>query len=221
MRDEDVLDTLGVADRRVIGALADAVIARDAARVLEPLDEAYRHGCDLRRFTRDLLEHFRNLAVAKVGGGALLPDMADEEAAALREQAARIAPEDCDRAFRILLETDEEVARAPYPKLVLEMALLRLTALPPLLPVEELLQRLSDLEERTRGSAAPARPAGAARAAAPHRAAAAVRPTAAPRRSGPQLSPAARRPRATAGRPFSPSHAASARRWPSISRSAR
>jgi len=181
VRDEDVLDTLGVADRRVIGALADAVIARDAARVLEPLDEAYRHGCDLRRFTRDLLEHFRNLAVAKVSGGALLPDMADEEAAALREQATRIAPEDCDRAFRILLETDEEVARAPYPKLVLEMALLRLTALPPLLPVEGLLQRLSDLEERTRGGAAPTRSASAA---PPPRSAAAPRPSAPSQNSG-------------------------------------
>jgi DNA polymerase-3 subunit gamma/tau len=156
VRDEDVLDTLGLADRRVIAALADAVIARDGAAVLEPLDEAYRRGCDMRRFTRDLLEHFRNLAVAKVSGGALLPDVADEEAAALREQAQRIAAEDCDRAFRILLETDEEVAKAPYPKLVLEMALLRLAALPPLVPVDELLQRLSDLETRTRGgSAAP------------------------------------------------------------------
>ena len=163
VRDEDVLDTLGVADRRVIAALADAVIARDAARVLEPLDEAYRRGCDLRRFTRDLLEHFRNLAVAKVSGGALLPDVADEEAAALREQAGRIPAEDCDRAFRILLETDEEVARAPYPKLVLEMALLRLTVLPPLLPVDELLQRLAELEARTRSpAAAPRSPAAPA-----------------------------------------------------------
>jgi DNA polymerase-3 subunit gamma/tau len=164
--DEDVLDALGLADRRVIATIADAVIARDAASVLAPLDDAYRRGCDLRRFTRDLLEHFRNLAVAKVSRGALLPDVADEEAAALREQAGRIAAEDCDRAFRILLETDEDVAKAPYPKLVLEMALLRLTALPPLLPVDELLQRLADLDTRTRGSGA-ARPAPPRSAAAP------------------------------------------------------
>ena len=161
VQDEQVLDTLGLADRQTIAAMAEAVIGRDPVRVLAPLDEAYKRGCDLRRFTRDLLEHFRNLAVAKVSGGSLLPDMADEEAVALREQAGRIAPEDCDRAFRILLETDEEVARAPYPKLVLEMALLRLAALPPLLPVDELLQRLSDLEARTRAAPSAARAAPA------------------------------------------------------------
>src|SRR6185369_15829459 len=157
--DEDVLDALGIADRRVIADIADAVIARDPGRVLGPLDDAYRHGCDLRRFARDLLEHFRNLAVAKVSDGALLPDLADEEVRALREQAARIPAEDCDRAFRILLETDEEVGRAAYPKLVLEMALLRLTALPPLVPVDELLQRLGDLEGRGRAGGSTSRPA--------------------------------------------------------------
>jgi DNA polymerase-3 subunit gamma/tau len=143
--------------------------------VLQPLDEVYRRGCDLRRFTRDLLEHMRNLAVAKASGGTLVPDLAVEEAEALRAQAARMPAEDCDRAFRILLETDEEVARTPYPKLVLEMALLRLAALPPLLPVDELLQRLADLEGRMRGPAAAARPRPAVASSAPPEPAAAGR----------------------------------------------
>src|SRR6185295_14574933 len=133
--DAAMLDTLGLADRAVIAALADAVIDRDPARVLTPLDDAYQRGVDLRRFTRDLLEHFRNLAVAKVSNGALMPDVADDEAAALRAQAQRIPAADCDRAFHVLLEADEEVARTPYPKLVLEMALLKLATLPALLPV--------------------------------------------------------------------------------------
>src|SRR5579862_3534258 len=176
LQDADVLEALGVADRRVIAAVADAIIARDAAGVLAPLDEAYRRGCDLRRFTRDLLEHVRNLAVAKVSDGALLPDVAPEEAAALRAQAARMTAEDCDRAFRILLATDEEVARTPYPKLVLEMALLRLATLPALVPVDELLERLGAIEARlpgspagrpTRSAPAPSAPARTAPASAP------------------------------------------------------
>ena len=193
--------------------------------MLEPLDEVYQRGCDLRRFTRDLLEHFRNLAVAKVSDGALLPDLADEEVAALREQAARIAAEDCDRAFRVLLETDEEVARAPYPKLVLEMALLQLAALPPLLPVDELLQRLTEHRR-----AAARRRAGRARGARAGRAARQPRRRARPgtRRAPPPPPPrggaaagAGAAPAPRAGRRSSPSRAASGRRWPSISPSAR
>ena len=180
--DEAVLDTLGLADRAVIAALADAVIDRDPARVLGPLDDAYQRGCDLRRFTRDLLEHFRNLAVAKVSNGAVLPDVADDEAAALRAQATRAAAADCDRAFHVLLEADEEVSRTPYPKLVLEMALLKLATLPALLPVDDLLQRLSDLEARLRGGSAP-RAAGGASSAGPRTSAAPAPSSAAPPRS--------------------------------------
>jgi DNA polymerase-3 subunit gamma/tau len=149
--EQQVFDTLGLADRATIGRVAEAVIARDAAGVLPPLDDAYQRGCDVRRFTRDLLEHFRDLAVAKVSQRALLPEIADEEVAMLRTQAERISAADCDRAFRILIATDDEVARSPYPKLVLEMALLKLTILPPLLPVDALLERLDALEAQLRG----------------------------------------------------------------------
>ncbi len=150
--DDDVLAMLGIADRQVIYDLGEAIIGRDAAAVVELLAGVYQHGYDMRRMTRDVLEHFRNLAVAKVSGGDLLPDVPEEEAAALKKQAERISEEDCDRAFRILQETDEELARCPYPKLVLEMALIKLATMPPLLPVEELLSRMEELEVRLRQS---------------------------------------------------------------------
>jgi DNA polymerase-3 subunit gamma/tau len=146
--DEDIVQTLGVADRQVVHDIGAAIVGRDAGRALDLLAEVYRQGYDLRRLARDLVEHFRNLAVAQVSQGSLLPDMADEEAAALREQAARIGAGDCDRAFRILREADEETGRSPYPKLILEMALIKLASLPPLLPLDTLIERLEDLEGR-------------------------------------------------------------------------
>ncbi|MGD9762532.1 MAG: DNA polymerase III subunit gamma/tau [Candidatus Binatia bacterium] len=177
--DQEVLHVLGVADRAAIAAVADAIIARDPAGALEPLAQAYEHGCDVRRFTRDLLEHFRHLAVAKVSQGALLPELGDAELAVLREQSARISAADCDRAFRVLIATDDEAARAPYPKLILEMALLKLASLPALLPVDELLDRLSALEGQLRSG-------GASRPASPTRGADAPRPSPA---SGPTGGP--------------------------------
>jgi DNA polymerase-3 subunit gamma/tau len=107
-----------------------------------------------------LLEHFRNLAVLKVSGGRLLPEIPDEEAESLKKQMERIGTEDCDRAFRVLQETDEEVGRSPYPKLVLEMALIKLATLPGLLPLDDLMTRMEELEARLRRS--PAAPPGAA-----------------------------------------------------------
>ncbi len=152
--DVEVLTTLGIADRSLVFDIAEALIGRDGARALELVDTVYQQGHDMRRLTRDLVEHVRDLAVVKVSEGQLLPEVPEEEATVLQQQASRISSEDCDRMFRVLMETDEEVGRSPYPKLVLEMALIKLASLPPLIPVEDLLNRIEELEGRLRRGAA-------------------------------------------------------------------
>ncbi len=163
--DEDALAALGIADRSVVYEIGDAIIERNPTRALEALDNVHRLGCDMRRLTRDLLEHFRNLTVTHVTGGKLLPDLPDGEVETLREQARAFEAADADRCFRLLLQSDEEVGRSAYPKLVLEMAVLRLATLEPLVPVADLLRRLESLDGRAAG-----RPGGDAQsAAAPRR----------------------------------------------------
>ena len=149
VRDEDVTTAVGLADRKALYAIAEAVVARDPARALERLNELHLYGYDMRRCARELVEHFRNLAVARLlPGEELLPDLADEERAEVHRQAQQMNPEDLDRAFRLLLATESEIGHVPYPKLVLEMALIKLATLAPVVPVEELLDRLDDLERR-------------------------------------------------------------------------
>jgi DNA polymerase-3 subunit gamma/tau len=159
----EVVAVLGVADRAVIAEIVDALADRDGAKALAAVDRIYQHGHDLRRLSRDLIEHVRNVAVAKVSRSELLPDIADEERALVRKQAERISSEDCDRAFRILQEADEEASRSPYPKLVLEMALIRIATMPSMVPVEQLLQRVEEVETRLRRGGAGTTGGGAAR----------------------------------------------------------
>jgi len=147
VRDEDVVAALGIADRKVLYAVGDAIVSRNPSRALELLSELHVFGYDLRRFARDLLEHCRDLAVARIVPSAeLLPDLPDEERAEVTRQAQQMSSEDLDRAFRLLLQTEAEVARVPYPKLVLELALIKLATLTPVVALEELLDRLGELE---------------------------------------------------------------------------
>jgi DNA polymerase-3 subunit gamma/tau len=81
----------------------------------------------------------------------LLPDLPDEERAEVQKQAQRMGSEDLDRAFHLMLETESEVGRVPYPKLVMEMAIIKLATLTPVLPLADLLDRLDDLERHLGG----------------------------------------------------------------------
>src|SRR5438034_728660 len=121
---------------------------------------------DLRRFCRDLLEHFRHLAVlAATGERALMAELPEAEVDALAAQAGRRSADDLQRFFRLLLEADEALAapaRSVDPKLVLEMCAVRLATLPPLLPLDDILRRLEAF-----GAGNPAASGGAVRESAP------------------------------------------------------
>ena len=144
-----VREVLGAADRRLVVQVADAALASDPAAALRRLAELHAFGYDAQRFCRDLLEHFRNLAVLRATGDrSLLAELPEAEVEAIAEQAERRSADDLQRFFRLLLEADETLsapARTVDPKLVLEMTVVRLATLPPLLPVDDILRRLEAL----------------------------------------------------------------------------
>jgi DNA polymerase-3 subunit gamma/tau len=162
--DATVRAVLGAADRRLVFSVADGIVGADPGACLEALGQLYVHGYDAQRFCRDLLEHFRNLAVlAATGERGLLADLPEGEVDTLAAQATRRSADDLQRFFRLLLEADETLAapaRAVDPKLVLEMCVVRLATLPPLLPVDDILRRLEAL------GAAPVPPATGSRSGA-------------------------------------------------------
>jgi DNA polymerase-3 subunit gamma/tau len=172
-----VRDVIGGADRGLVLEVADAALDGDAARCVRALRSLYAHGYDARRFCRDLLEHFRHLAVLGVTGDrTLLAGLPEAEIGALAAQAAKRSSDDLQRAFRVLLDADEAIAvpaRTIDPQLVLEMAVLRLATLEPLVPLDALAQRLEAL-----AAGGPAAPSSAPRPGAAQRpSSATARPT--------------------------------------------
>ena len=177
--DESLLqDILGLAQRRLLYDLSAAVFQGDARRCVEIVAEAAAQGRDLGRLSRDLVEHFRNLMVARLSGekaaatGSLL-DLPDQEIADLVAQAQELSLETLLDYFDFMAAGDEEVARSAHPRFALETAVIRLATLPKTLPVSELLERLEELEGRFSGTARPA-------ATRPKETAAPVQPAAAP-----------------------------------------
>ncbi len=185
-----VREVIGGADRGLVLDVADATLDGDAARCMRAIRSLYAHGYDARRFCRDLLEHFRHLAVlGATRDRALLAGLPEAEVDALAAQAAKRSSDDLQRAFRVLLDADEAIAvpaRTIEPQLVLEMAVLRLATLEPLVPLDVLAERL----EAVAAGATPAPGTGGSRPAAP-----ASRGPAA--RSAPTTAPTVATPRTT------------------------
>jgi DNA polymerase-3 subunit gamma/tau len=105
----------------------------------------------MRQFCQELIEQFRILAIFKAvkQPGELL-DLADAELALLKEQAAPLTLDDLQRQIALLIKAESEMALSSFPRLVLEMALIRSATLPPVIPIGDLLERLKNLERGIR-----------------------------------------------------------------------
>jgi DNA polymerase-3 subunit gamma/tau len=125
------------------------MIAGDAARVLGIVQSIANEGYDLATFARDFLAALRDLVVARVVPDPTeLLDLADEERAEVIAIAKESERSDLERLFNAWSKTVDEIAKAREPRWVLEMALVRLAHRPPLLPIDDLVARLTDLEKR-------------------------------------------------------------------------
>jgi DNA polymerase-3 subunit gamma/tau len=153
-------EILGLAQRKCLYDLSQAVFDGDPRRCVVLVAEVINQGRDLSRLSRDLVEHFRNLLVARLsasrvganrGGGAdvsQLLDLPDQEIADLERQAGPVPVEALLDYLDFMAAGDEEVGRSATPRFALEAVLIRLANLPQLLPVAELVTRLERLEGR-------------------------------------------------------------------------
>jgi DNA polymerase-3 subunit gamma/tau len=161
LAEADVTRVLGVADRRILHQLASALVGGDAAACLAVVEQLAQQGFDLVHVTRDVLRHLRNLVVAKVCDSRNAPglremlDLADEEVRDVVELASRADADDLSRCFQGFSNAFDGIARSGQPRMALEMALVRLARRPPLLPLDELLARVRDLERRLYGGPPP------------------------------------------------------------------
>jgi DNA polymerase-3 subunit gamma/tau len=159
---DDVTRVLGVADRAILHELASGIVGGNAAACIDVVARLAEQGFDLLHVARDLLRHLRNLVVAKVSPGQPpspslkdLLDIADEEVDDVVELASRAEIDDLSRIFQALSRGFDDIVHSGQPRMALEMTLVRLARRPPLLPLDELLSRVADLERRLGAGAAP------------------------------------------------------------------
>ncbi|MCF8041507.1 MAG: DNA polymerase III subunit gamma/tau [Desulfarculaceae bacterium] len=143
MTHPEVVELLGLVDRELVTATANAVLAGEAGEVLDLVSQVYAAGGEMQAFYAALQEHFRNLAAAKAAPeGADLFGLTLEEMAGLRTQAGPHSPETLHEIFDHLAASEDLFRRASQPRLVMEMTLLKLTQVKPVVSLAEIISGL-------------------------------------------------------------------------------
>ena len=145
--DDDVGTLLGTIDRRLLAEISAAIFGGDTQSVLAGIKQVDLVGYNMRQFCQELIEHFRNLLVIRsVKKPEEILDLTAAELDELHKQSLNVSALDLQRRLTLLIKAESEMAYASFPRLIVEMALLKAALLAPLVPIQELIEKIKALE---------------------------------------------------------------------------
>ena len=144
---ENVLDVLGAVDSGVFSSMFNAVIEGRTKDCITQLEEIVIQGRELGQFVTDFIWYLRNLLLVQSADDAEgLLDMSEENLKQLKEDSTKTDGNTLMRYIRVLSELSNQLRYASQKRVMVEVALIKLTR-PSMEPdLDSILQRLKQLE---------------------------------------------------------------------------
>ncbi len=145
---DKVIELLGIVDRRILFDISSALINGDIGKILEIIDNIYKHGHNIKDVYTSLTEHFRDLLFIKMGNKtASVVDAPDHEIRMMKDQVAKLPDLYLNQILSILMEEEASVKLSTQPRIAMEMAFIRLFQVRPAISIETLIKKIGDLKK--------------------------------------------------------------------------
>jgi DNA polymerase III subunit gamma/tau len=155
---EDILSALNIVDQEVYFRVTALMEQQDSGGALALVQDLMNRGYDLREFLGGLLEHFRNLMVAKITGSTDLIEASDIYRSRCLASAAQFSVSDLLRMQRFVTGTERGVRDAAQPRFRLEADMVQMVNMPRAVELSGLIAGLEELKKKPLGEIHPAPP---------------------------------------------------------------
>ncbi len=144
-----VEQTLGLGSSFLIGELTGAIIKRHLAEALVTLNKLVKQGTDLSQCLHQLIIHFRDLRLLAIDKNlSELIQSPKSDLSELQQQVEQISVNRLSRIIKILMHTNREIKQYGYAQLQLETALVQLNSLEEGIQLQEIVNKLSEMEQK-------------------------------------------------------------------------
>jgi DNA polymerase-3 subunit gamma/tau len=148
--ERDLQTLLGLPEADIITGFSDSILTGDISSTLSTIKELTERGYDFRPLMKELLDHFRNIAVIKVTEHPEeFLEFTGEEIKNLQQQASKTSIEELTLLLTELLKLEAEVRNAANPRYTLELGLLRTSFIKGMASIDGLLKQLEGEEDHT------------------------------------------------------------------------
>ena len=147
LTEADVRQTLGLAPKELFFAFDEAFFEEKLGFAFELTAKLFDSGKDLGHFLDQLIEHFRHLALCKTLGAHML-ELPPELIELYNQSAPRYTQSQILFILDHLIRSEAQLAKSPSMRTALELTLLGALRAKNRLPIETLVRKLSELEEK-------------------------------------------------------------------------
>ncbi len=142
--EEDVKSLLGIADFGLLSKVSQALITGNRVEIVETINLLVEQGTDIRSFTKELVQFFRDLLVASVVRRAEdVLDLSPEETVAAKDIIAASSEDQLTLMLSEIMKAEADVRNSVSPRLALEMALIRASFLSTMKPLKEVIEKIT------------------------------------------------------------------------------
>ena len=146
---DNVLEVLGAADVRIFSELLRSVVSEDTIAGIRKLEEMVVQGRELGQFVTDFIWYMRNLLLLKTAGDAEdILDISEDNLVFLREEAELVKTDTLMRYIRVFSELSNQLRYASQKRVLIEIALIKLTKPEMEQNLDSVLERLDRLEDQ-------------------------------------------------------------------------
>ncbi len=148
---ESLLNMLGLVTNENLLKITTSIIEKDIESSLGIIDDVVLTGKDIYYFIKDMINHMRNLLMAKVTESPEeIMDMSEENIKDIKEQCQKIRVEEIMRNIRILQDAEEQSKWTKQSRVYLELAIIKMCKIEYDTSNEVILSRLNKVEEAMR-----------------------------------------------------------------------
>ena len=154
-----VEETLGLGSSFLLHELTKAIAERNLAEGLATLNKLTKQGTDLVQCLNQLIGYFRDLRLLAIDSNLdALIQSPKSELPELKQKAEKMSVSQLSRIIKILMHTNRDIKQYGYAQLQLEGALIQLNSLEEVLQLQEVVGKLSALEQKLDSASANAAP---------------------------------------------------------------
>lgn len=145
----DVTEILGLVDRETLRSFIDKIMDKNSSEALEIFQNLLLYGNDIKLFCKEILEYLKNLTMMKVvNNPSSILKLLPEDMEYMKRQSEKLGQEELQQIFNIVYKVGKEIRYSSNPITLFEMAIIRMTQIKPVKPVDTILHELNQIERK-------------------------------------------------------------------------